>query len=58
VTDQRVFFGSEMSSEQESDLQRFLFHKKDVFVWSATDLCKVDRNIIEHALNVDPTSRP
>jgi hypothetical protein len=30
----------------------------DVFVWSVNDLCGVDRSIIEHALNVDPSSRP
>jgi hypothetical protein len=35
-----------------------LFHNKDVFAWSANYLCGVDRNIIEHALNVDPSARP
>jgi hypothetical protein len=34
-----------------------LFHK-DVFAWSANDLCGVDRSIIEHALNVDPSVIP
>jgi hypothetical protein len=29
-----------------------------VFSWSANDLCGVDRTIIEHALNVDPSIRP
>jgi oligoendopeptidase F len=33
-------------------------HNKDVFAWSANDLCRVDRSIIEHALNVDPSVRP
>jgi hypothetical protein len=33
-------------------------HNKDVFAWSANDLCRVDRSIIEHALNVDPSARP
>jgi hypothetical protein len=58
VADQRVFFGSQLSSKQESDLKRFMFHNKHVFVWLANDLCGVDRSIIEHALNVDPSSRP
>jgi hypothetical protein len=58
VSDQKVFFGNQLSSEQESDLKRFLFHNKDVFAWSANDLCGVDRSIIKHALNVDPSSRP
>jgi hypothetical protein len=42
--------------EQESDLKRF-FHNKDSSAWSANDLCGVDRSIIEHTLNVDPSSR-
>jgi hypothetical protein len=58
VADQRVFFGNQLTSEQESDLKRFLFHNKDVFSWSTNDLCRVERSIIEHALNVDPSSRP
>jgi hypothetical protein len=35
-----------------------LLHNKDVFAWSSNDLCGVDRSIIEHALNVDPSVRP
>jgi hypothetical protein len=44
--------------EQESNLRRFLFHNKDVFAWLANDLCGMDRSIIEHALNMDPSVRP
>jgi hypothetical protein len=58
VAEQRVFFVNQLTSKQESNLQRFLFHNKDVFAWSANDLCGVDRSIIEHALNVDPSVRP
>lgn len=58
VADQRVFFGSQLSSKQELDLKRFLFHNKDDFAWSANDLCGVDRSIVKHALNVDPSNRP
>jgi ribonuclease HI len=39
-------------------LIRFLFNNKDVFAWSANDLCGVNRDIIEHSLNVDPSFRP
>jgi hypothetical protein len=35
-------------------LLRFLFNNKDVFAWSANDLCGVNRDVIEHSLNVDP----
>ena len=37
---------------------RFLFNNKDVFAWSANDLCGVNRDVIEHSLNVDPSFRP
>jgi hypothetical protein len=58
VKDQMVFFGNQLTLEQESGLKRFLFHNKNAFAWSANDLCGVDRRIIEHALNVDPNIRP
>ena len=45
VVEQRVFFCNQLTSEQESNLRRFLFHNKDVFAWSANDLCGVDRSI-------------
>jgi ribonuclease HI len=34
-----------------------LFNNKDAFAWSANDLCGVNRDVIEHNLNVDPTVR-
>jgi hypothetical protein len=58
VAEQRIFFSNQLTSEQDSNLRRFLFHNKDVFAWLANDLCGVDRSIIEHALNVDPSVRP
>jgi hypothetical protein len=35
-----------------------LFNNKDVFVWIVNDLCGVNRDVIEHLLNVDPYFRP
>jgi hypothetical protein len=32
VAEQRVFFGNQLTLDQESNLRRFLFHSKDVFV--------------------------
>jgi hypothetical protein len=58
VADQRGFFDSQLSSEQEASLKRFMFHNKDFFTWSAYDLCGVDRSIIEHALTVDLSIKP
>jgi hypothetical protein len=58
IADQRVLLGSQLSDEQEKTLLRFLFNNKDVFTWTANDLCGVNRDVIEHSLNVDPSFRP
>jgi hypothetical protein len=57
IADQRVLLGSQLSDEQEKTLQRFLFNNKDVFAWTTHDLCGVNRDVIKHSLNVDPSFR-
>jgi hypothetical protein len=58
IAEQKVLLGSQLYDEQEKTLLRFLFNNKDVFAWSANDLCGVNRDVIEHSLNVDPVIRP
>jgi hypothetical protein len=58
IAKQKVLLGSQRSNEQEKTLLRFLFNKKDIFAWTANDLCSVNRDVIEHSLNVDPSFRP
>jgi hypothetical protein len=58
IAEQKVLLGSQLSDEQEKTLLRFLFNNKDVFAWTANDLCGVNRDIIEHSLNVDSSFRP
>jgi hypothetical protein len=58
IAEQKVLLGSQLSDEQEKTLLRFLFNNNDVFAWSANDLCGVNRDIIEHSLNVDLAFRP
>jgi hypothetical protein len=58
IAEQKVLLGSHMADEQEKTLLKFLFNNKDVFAWSANDLFGVNRDVIEHSLNVDPTIRP
>jgi hypothetical protein len=43
---------------KKKTLLRFLFNNKDIFAWSANDLCGVSRDVIEHSLNVDMAIRP
>jgi hypothetical protein len=58
IAEQKVLLGSQISEEQEKNLLRFLFNNKDVFAWSANDLCGVNKDVIEYSLNVDPSFRP
>jgi hypothetical protein len=58
IAEQKVLLGSQLSDEQEKTLLKFLFNNKDVFAWLANDLCGVNRDVIEHSLNVDPAIRP
>jgi hypothetical protein len=58
IAEQKVLLGYQLSDEQEKTLLRFLFNNKDVFSWTANDLCGINRDIIEHSLNVDPSFRP
>jgi hypothetical protein len=58
IREQKVLLGSVLSDEQEKTLLRFLFNNKDVFAWTTNDLCGVNRDIIEHSLNVDSSFRP
>jgi hypothetical protein len=58
IAKKKVLMGSQLSDEQEKTLLRFLFNNKDVFAWSANDLCGVNRDVIEHSLNVNPAIRP
>jgi hypothetical protein len=57
IAEQKVLFGFQLSEEQEKALSKFLFNNRDVFAWSANDLCSVNRDVIEYSLNVDPTIR-
>jgi hypothetical protein len=58
IAEKKVLLVSQLFDEQEKTLLRFLFNNKDILAWSANDLCSVNRNIIEHSLNVDPAFRP
>jgi hypothetical protein len=58
IVEQKVLLGSQLSDEQEKTLLRFLFNNNDVFAWTANVLFGVNRDVIEHSLNVDPTFRP
>ena len=37
---------------------KFLQENRDIFAWKPSDLPGVPRELIEHALNVDPDAKP
>jgi hypothetical protein len=58
MPDRAVIIGANLSAEEDKDLVRFLNRNKDVFAWSAKDLQGVDRDFIEHALEIDEKYHP
>jgi hypothetical protein len=55
---QTVVISEDLTSQDEEKLISCLFRNKDVFAWSALDLVRVSRTIIEHSLSIDPSVRP
>jgi hypothetical protein len=55
---QTVTISEDLTSHDEEKLLCCLSKNKDVFAWSALDLVRVSRSIIEHSLGIDPSVRP
>ena len=45
--------GKELQPSLKDKLVKFLKKNLDVFAWSYEDMMGIDRNVIEHCLNVD-----
>jgi hypothetical protein len=48
----------DLSPEEEIELFSFLDKNSDVFAWQTSDLTRVSRDIIEHRLQVNPSTKP
>jgi hypothetical protein len=58
IADQKVLLRSQLSGEQEKTLLRFLFNNKDVFAWTANDLCGVNRDVMSsHSMWTHPSDQ-
>jgi hypothetical protein len=55
---QTVIISEDLTSQDKEKLISCLSRNKDVFAWSALDLVRVSRTIIEHSLGIDPSVRP
>jgi len=49
VSDRKVIIGGNLSKDEEAELVETLAKNKDVFTWSASDLKRVSRDIIQHS---------
>jgi hypothetical protein len=58
VLDRQVTIGANLSAKEEEVLINTLAKNKDIFAWSTSDLQGVSRDIIEHALDINPNMRP
>jgi oligoendopeptidase F len=53
-----VCIGVEASKQEQVVLLAFLDKNSDVFAWSTSDLMRVNRDIIEQWLQVNPSAKP
>ena len=58
LSDKVVTISATLSEEEEKELLDFLNKNKDVFAWSASDLRRVSRDIVEHSLDIKPGVKP
>jgi hypothetical protein len=58
VPDRQVEIGANLSAKEEAELIDTLAKNKYIFAWTAFDLQGVSRDIVEHALDINPNMRP
>ena len=58
VSNRKVTIGANLSKAEETELIETLARNKEVFVWSASDLKGVSRDIIQHSLDINPKMKP
>jgi hypothetical protein len=58
VPDWAIYLGTEMSPKKQTKLLEFLDKNKYVFKWSTSDLVRVNREIIEHKMQVNLNAKP
>jgi hypothetical protein len=54
VPNKKVTIRANLSKAEETELIETLAKNKDVFAWSAFDLKGVNRDIIQHSLDINP----
>ena len=54
----KVLVGSSMLEQIKQDLLNFLRTRSKTFAWKHEDMTGIDKSIITHKLNIDPSFRP
>ena len=50
--------GKELQQTLKDELVKFLKKNLNIFAWSHEDMPGIDRWLIEHSFNIDPTKKP
>jgi hypothetical protein len=58
VSDKTVCINTEANQQDQAELLSFLDKNSDVFAWSTSDLVGVNRDVIEHRLQVSLNAKP
>jgi hypothetical protein len=58
VPDKAMMITQDLTTDKEIELLSFLDKNNDVFTWRTSDLTGVSRDIIEHKLQVNPSTNP
>jgi hypothetical protein len=58
MLDKTVMISHDLSPSEETKLLSFQEKNSDVFTWKISDLTEVNRSIIEHRLQVNPSAKP
>jgi hypothetical protein len=58
VPDNTVCIGTEGNQQDQAEPLSFLNKNSDVFAWTTSDLVGVNRDVIEHQLQVSPSAKP
>jgi hypothetical protein len=58
IPDKMVMISQDLAPSEAEELLSFLNKNCDVFTWRTSDLTGVSRDVIEHKLEVNPSTRP
>jgi hypothetical protein len=58
MPDRRVIISANLSKKEEAELIEILAKNINIFAWLASDFKGVSRDIIQHALDINPKMKP